>query len=335
MICIRKPGLLAFVGLIAGLSALLMAGAADAKTKTARAPNDHEVKQALESLTCKGPKPRVAVYSFYATGKMAAFEGYNVGDGLAAQLATELTRTGCFVVLDRTGLSDVLHEVELGLAGIVSRETAPRAGRAIGAEVIIKGAITEFEPNKRGRGFTLGLALPNTPLGVRLGRNGSTAHVGLDIAVVDASTGQVKYAYRVTADSTAGGWTIGLDFKRASIGGDAFGKSPLGIASRNALGQAILLLAKDLGNIPWRSQVVDSADNTIFLNAGIATGIRTGDTYRVSTVVRTLVDPASGLLLDTIEREIGQVRIIAVKENYAMAEPIDGIRVKRGDYVHL
>lgn len=328
---ITRPGLLALAGLIA----VLIAGVADARTKKARAPGDDEVTQALESLTCEGPKPRVAVYSFYATGKIAAFEGYNVGDGLAAQLATELTRTNCFVVLDRTGLSDILHEVELGLAGIVSPETAPRAGRAIGAEVIIKGAITEFEPNKRGRGLTLGLALPNTPLGVRLGRNGSTAHVGLDISVIDASTGQVKFAHRVTADSSTGGWTIGLDFKNASIGGDAFGKSPLGIASRNALGQAILLLAKDLGNIPWRSQVVDSADNTIFLNAGVATGIQSGDTYRVSTVVRTLVDPATGLLLDTIEREVGQVRIISVKEHYAMAEAIDGIRVKRGDFVHL
>lgn len=331
MLSTRKIALLA----VAGLLAVLIAGVADARTKKARAPKAEEVTEALETMNCEGPKPRVAVYSFYATGKMAAFEGYNVGDGLAAQLATELTRTDCFVVLDRTGLSDILREQELGLAGIVSRETAPKAGRAIGAEVIIKGTITEFEPNKRGRGFTLGMALPDTPLGVRLGRNGSTGHVGLDISVVDASTGAVKYAHRVTADSTAGGWTIGLDFERASLGGDAFGKSPLGIASRNALGQAILLLAKDLGSLPWRSQVVDSADNTIFLNAGAATGIQSGDTYRVSTVVRTLVDPATGLLLDTIEREVGQVRIVTVKEKYAMAEAVDGIRVKRGDYVHL
>ena len=331
MLPTRKLVLLA----IAGLIAVLIAGVADARTKKGRAPKAEVVTEALETMSCEGPKPRVAVYGFYATGKMAAFEGYNVGDGLAAQLATELTRTDCFVVLDRTGLSDILREQELGLAGIVSRETAPQAGRAIGAEVIIKGTITEFEPNKRGRGFTLGMALPDTPLGVRLGRNGSTSHVGLDISVVDASTGQVKYAHRVTADSTAGGWTLGLDFKRASLGGDAFGKSPLGIASRNALGQAILLLAKDLGSLPWRSQVVDSADDTIFLNAGAATGIQSGDTYRVSTVVRTLVDPATGLLLDTIEREVGQVRIVTVKEKYAMAEPVDGIRVKRGDYVHL
>jgi curli biogenesis system outer membrane secretion channel CsgG len=331
MNCFKKPGLL----VTAGLVALLIAGAADARSRKSAPPKNEEVTEALESMTCEGPKPRVAVYGFYATGKMAAFEGYNVGDGLAAQLATELTRTDCFVVLDRTGLSDILREQELGLAGIVSRETAPGAGRAIGAEVIIKGTVTEFEPNKRGRGLTLGMALPKTPLGVRLGRNGSTGHVGLDISVVDASTGQVKFAHRVTADSTAGGWTLGLDLKNASLGGDAFGKSPLGIASRNALGQAILLLAKDLGNLPWRSQVVVAADEGIYLNAGAATGIQSGDTYRVSTVVRTLVDPATGLLLDTIEREVGRVRIVSVAEKHAVAEPVDGIRVKRGDYVHL
>ena len=73
----------------------------------------------------------------------------------------------------------------------------------------------------------------------------------------------------------------------------------------------------------------------IFLNAGLDTGIREGDTYRVSTVVRTLIDPSTGLLLDNIEREVGRVRVVSVKGKYSIAEPVDGIRVKRGDYVHL
>ena len=38
---------------------------------------------------------------------------------------------------------------------------------------------------------------------------------------------------------------------------------------------------------------------------------------------------------DTVERQARQVRIVTVKEKYALAEPIDGIRVRRGDYVHL
>lgn len=317
---------------LTGLLVLCVAAAADAREKE---PTADEIQAQLDALACAGPKPRVAIYGFYATGKLAAFEGYNVGDGLAAQLATELTRTDCFVVLDRTGLSPVLREQELALAGVVNRETGPDAGRMVGAEVIIKGAVTEFEPNKRGGGLTVGAAIPSLPFGVRLGRNGSSAHVGLDISVVDASTGQVTAAHRVTADSKSGGWTLGLDHERASIGGDRFSKSPLGIAARNALGKAVLTLTDALGQVPWRSQVVDASDNTIFLNAGEDTGIQAGDVFRVSTVVRTLVDPATGLLLDTVEREVGQVRILTVEDKYAMAEPLDGTRVKRGDYVHL
>ena len=120
-----------------GLAATLLFSGAEAKTKD-KTPNADELDKALTEVSCPALKPRVAIYGFFATGKMAAFEGYNVGDGLAAQLATELTRTDCFVVLDRTGLSDILREQELGLAGVVNRDTAPGAGRLVGAEVIIK-----------------------------------------------------------------------------------------------------------------------------------------------------------------------------------------------------
>jgi len=325
--------LLALVGFAA---ALVYAVGAEAKTKKARQPTAEEMEQALADMSCKGLKPRVAVYGFYATGKMASFEGYNVGDGLAAQLATSLSATDCFVVLDRTGLSDILREQELGLAGVVNRDSAPGAGRLVGAEVIIKGTITEFDPNKQGGGLTLGMALPKTPLGLRLGRNGSKAHVGLDVSVIDATTGQVKFSHRVTADSKTGGWTIGLDYKKASIGGDTFAKSPLGIASRNALGQAVLLIAEDLERTTERRfQIASSDANEVWLNADSASGVRLGDKLKVSTVVRTLIDPATGLLLDTIEREVAKVEIVEVSEKFARAVLVEGNRVKRGDFVHL
>jgi curli biogenesis system outer membrane secretion channel CsgG len=321
---------------LTGILCALTFVAAEAKQKKEKQPESEELDAALESLECRGPRPRVAVYGFYATGKMASFEGYNIGDGLAAQLATSLTRTDCFVVLDRTGLSDILREQELGLAGVVNRETSPGAGRLVGAEVLIKGTITEFDPNKRGGGMTIGVALPKTPLGLRLGRNGSKAHVGLDISVIDATTGQVKSSHRVTADSKTGGWTIGLDFEEASIGGDSFAKSPLGVASRNALGQAVLLIAEDLqSSVDRRFQIESTDGDEVYLTADRASGVKTGDVYKVSTVVRTLIDPATGLLLDTIEREVGEVRIVEVTDRYAVAERLDGTRIKRGDFVHL
>lgn len=293
-----------------------------------------EIDQILAALDCPKPKPRVAIYSFHATGKLAAFEGYNVGDALAAQLATELTRTGCFIVLDRTGLSNVLREQELALAGVVNSDTGAEAGRVIGAEVIIKGAVTEFESNKRGRGLNIGLGLPDIPLGVRLGRRGNRAHVAMDLSIIDASSGEVRAAHRVEADSTSGGWTLGLDHERGSIGGDTFAKSPLGIASRNALGQAIVQLAGDLQGVPWRSQIIDAVGELLFVNAGRATGIEAGDTFTVATVVHTLVDPSTGLLLDTVEREVGTLKIVAVEEKYAVAEAVGKLDARRGDFVY-
>jgi len=322
---------------LCGLLLATFAVVSEAKSKSKEAKlSSEELQQRLENLSCPVLKPRVAIYSFYATGKMASYEGYNVGDGLAAQLATELARTNCFIVLDRTGLSNLLREQELGLAGVVSRETAPGAGRLVGAEVVIKGTITEFDPNKKGGGLTLGMALPNMPLGIRLGRNGSTAHVGLDISIVDAANGHTKSSHRVVADSKTGGWTLGLDYKRASLGGDRFTKSPLGVASRNALGQAVLKIAEDLSrSVERRFQIASTDADEVYLNANSASGLRAGDLLRVSTVVRKLVDPATGLLLDTIEREVGKIKVLEVTDRYARAERLDGGKIRRGDFVHL
>lgn len=286
-------------------------------------------------IECKGPKPRVAVYGFNAAGKLAAFEGYNVGEGLAAQLATQLQSTGCFIVLDRTSLSNVLREQELGLAGVVNPETAPEAGRVVGADVVIKGSVTEYEPNKQGGGFQIGFGLSDKPIGLRLGHNKTTAHVAMDISLIDAETGQVRAAHRVQADSTGGGWTVGVDHKRASVGKDLFNKSPFGIATRNALNEAVSKIYKDLGDVEWRASVVKASGGTLYLNAGEKAGLKSGDQFNVSTVVESLVDPDTGLLLDKIEVVLGRVEIQSVRENYSVARMLGQFDAARGDSVHM
>ena len=47
---------------------------------------------------CSGPKRRIAVMKFGSTSKLALYEGYDVGEALAAQLTTALQHTGCFIV---------------------------------------------------------------------------------------------------------------------------------------------------------------------------------------------------------------------------------------------
>jgi curli biogenesis system outer membrane secretion channel CsgG len=312
---------------------LIAAHVADAKSKQ---PNpDEAFAEALRSIDCKGPKLRVAIYPFHATGKLAAFEGYNVGEGLAAQLATALQQTNCFVVLDRTGFSDVLREQEMALAGVVNQELAPAVGQVIPPQYVIKGTLTEFEPDKQGRGFTLGVAIPDMPFGLRGGHNGSTGHIAMDVSLIDASTGRMTAAHRVEADSKSGGWSVGLDFSKASVGTDSFGKTPLGQASRNALGQAAIAVLHDLSQSTWRSQVVTIEGNSIYLNAGESSGIKVGETFTVSTVLRELTDPASGVLIDRIEQDLGSIQIVSVDDRYAIARPLADFQVKRGDFVRM
>ena len=39
--------------------------------------------------------------------------------------------------------------------------------------------------------------------------------------------------------------------------------------------------------------------------------------------------------LDTIEREVGKIRVVEVNDRYSRAELVDGDRIRRGDFVHL
>src|SRR5262245_29206588 len=160
-------------------------------------------QESAPTVSCPAQKKRVAVLKFGATGKFGAFEGWDVGDGLAAQLATALQQTGCFNVIDRLALAGLLREQELALTGIAAKESAVRVGKLAGAQILIKGEITEFEPTTSGSGMTLGLGFVKVPLGVRLGGESQTSHVAMDVRLIDASTGQVLQSHRVEGKSNA------------------------------------------------------------------------------------------------------------------------------------
>ena len=273
-------------------------------------------------VSCTGPKMRVAVMPVGATGKLGAFEGYDVGAALAAQLTTALEQTDCFIVTERNALSQILREQELGLAGVTNLETAPRAGRIAGAQVLVKADITEFEPQKESGGLSLGFASSAMPFGLRLGGSGGTSHVAIDLRLLDAMTGEVLFTQRVEADSKSRGLALGLDFEQITVGGDKFYKTPMGQATRVALNDAVFYVIKGTRQVPWQGQVVATRGGHIFINAGQDSGIKVGDVMKVSAVAEELVDPDSGLTLGKIENALGQIKVTAVKEKFAVASAV-------------
>jgi curli biogenesis system outer membrane secretion channel CsgG len=283
--------------------------------------------------TCSGPKKRVAILRFGGTGKYGAYEGWDVGEAIAGQLATALEATDCFILADRMVLSEVLREQELGLASVVNGDTAPRAGRLIGAQVLIKGEITEFETGKKGNGLNLGFGFSNIPLGLRLGGNRNVAHIAVDLRLIDASTGEIIYSETITSEAKNYGLALGVDYDKGSIGTDHFSKTPFGEAVRNTATEAAGLIVQELQDVSWTGQVITTEGSQIFMNAGATSGVKIGDTFTVTNVAKELVDPASGVVLGRIERRLGQIQVESVTEMYAVARVMGDFPINRGDYL--
>jgi curli biogenesis system outer membrane secretion channel CsgG len=129
-----------------------------------------------------GEKLRIAVMGFDNKTR------WDVGRGMRAMLTSTLFRSGEFIVLEREELSDVLLEQQLGTTGVVSDETAVPSGEVEGAQVLIYGTVTEFEPGQRGAVTSAGGA--------------QQAHVAIDLRIVDAVTSRVLSTTTVEGKAT-------------------------------------------------------------------------------------------------------------------------------------
>ncbi len=168
-----------------------------------------------------GPKKRIAVKAFEY--KAAHYE--NVGGGLAEMLTDALFNSNAFIVEERARLDEVMQEQNLGDTGRFKKETVAPKGELEGAELLVYGSVTEFEPNCRGGSLLL--------LGAK------EACVAINIRIVDAATGRVVNA--TTVEGTSGSGGVGLVFTTSPIpiGLGAWAKTPMEKAMRQCIETAV------------------------------------------------------------------------------------------------
>ncbi len=145
----------------------------------------------------------------------------DVVSGLNDMLTTTLVRTHRFVVLERGGgLSDAAHEVDLGESSYANRRKVVKKGGMMGAEVLVRAAITAFEPNASGTRGT-GLAVPSgIPVLGGMHFGSSDAYIAMDMRLIDVRTGEVIDATRVEGKASS--------FSVGGLGGGTIGKIGLG-----------------------------------------------------------------------------------------------------------
>lgn len=275
----------------------------------------------------KGPKRTVAVGRFDSIGSFAANYGdWSIGGGLSAMLVTALREADRFIVVERSNLQQVLAEQELASAGLTRQEGRPQTGNLQNAQIIIYGAVTEFDAGNSGGGLSLGVS--SGALGSLLGggasMQGKTGKVGLDIRIVDTSTGEILDSFTVSESARSRSFDVNAGYKGINLGTNQFYKTPLGQAARKAITKAVQQIARKSEDVNWSSSVVDFDAGEIYLNYGENAGLKTGDQFIVERVVRRLTDPNTGELLSVRKKELGLVTLTGVEE-----------RLSYGDYAAI
>ena len=250
---------IAMVALLTGCAPMaeMIQNAGQTSVKTVSTTEQSIDQAQLEAYN--GPKARVAVYRFGdRTGKgkgivVKGYPGYSwynvqIGDGMADMLTDALMLSNRFIVLERQALKDVEDEQDLVRRGRVNRDTGAPFGEIEGAELLIKGSVTEFEPGSAGASGGLGLGCFSwwqcaiTAGGAVLG-SVQQSHVAMILQVVDARTSRILFS--TTVEGKANDFNIGglLGAFGGGFGGFAglgtWQKTPVEKAIRVAILQAV------------------------------------------------------------------------------------------------
>ncbi|MBI4211092.1 MAG: hypothetical protein HY540_00495 [Deltaproteobacteria bacterium] len=280
------------------------------------------------------PKVRVAVANFGATDRFTAvYGGWNIGGGLSAQLVTELIKTGRMVVVERAMLSKVLIEQELGESQLVAPMTKAPSGHLLGVDYLIVGEVTEFEERQMGGGMAAGF------LGVKTSGEIRAAHVGMDLRVVDTRTGEIICSHRAQGKAWEKAVGAKVNYKIIDFGGDLFHKTPLGKATRHAIGDAVEfiegVIQKQVEDFSWLARIISVEQGVIYLNAGSNRQVNVGDRLIVSTVKKVLTDPETNQVIGVLEDQVGTAEAIHVDRKFTKARLLGASMARVGDVVRF
>ncbi|MEK6692470.1 MAG: CsgG/HfaB family protein [Nitrospirota bacterium] len=156
-----------------------------------------------------GQKKRIAVMSL---GDKTNKGWRGIGEGMADMLNSALVNTDRFIVLERERIRDVISEQDL------TGGKAIPIGEIEGAELMIFGDITEFEPEKiTAAGVLLGLASLGSVIYSATSKNKVPfflagyieAHIAMDLRIVDTRTSRVVATTTVQGRASDIGGLVG------------------------------------------------------------------------------------------------------------------------------
>jgi curli biogenesis system outer membrane secretion channel CsgG len=262
-----------------------------------------------------GPRLRVAVVEF----ENKTTYGQRLGTAAADILVTELAKTDRFILIERSKLDKLLAEQKLGMTGVVDPATAAQMGKVLGAAAIVTGAVSEFGVQTRSNDMLITESKKQI------------ARAVVDVRIINTETSQILYAESGTGEVTSStGTFLGL----GSSG--SYNESTEGEALRAAIQKFAGNLTNRLTSIPWTCRVAEVDGRTLYLDAGMRSGLNVGQVLDIVQLGDEIKSPSTGLVIGRKERLLGTARVSEqMGDDAAKADVEQGSTPAKGDLLRL
>ena len=229
-------------------------------------------------------------------------------------LETQMVKVGRFKIMERNRLDEVLSEQ--GLQGEFSDAGTVMNVGAV--DYLVYGSITKFGSKKKEIA-TKSFATVKV-----------IAEFGIDLKVVDATTGEIRRAETidVSVETGSGMATNGIQT------GDTLA-DPLSDVQRKAAKQVAAAISESIFPI----QVITFREDTnqsccAYLNYGSAL-LSLGDRLKVVTLGEALIDETTGLDLGSTEKTVGVVEVTEALEKFSKAKIVSGEKPGKGQIARI
>jgi curli biogenesis system outer membrane secretion channel CsgG len=259
------------------------------------------------------------------------------GQGLTEMLTTSLFSTNRFILLERKAIGDIQAELQLAATGVMNPETGGKPGNLLGAQAIIRGALTEFSYKRTQSNATNVMGKS-----VDVHHTQTNALVALDIRIFNAATGQILDSVRADgrASSSQNEATVEVR-KDTKVGRASYANSPLEFAAREAIEKAVRFICERMESRPWEGAIAEMETEgdritVLYLNAGSRAGISVGDTFEILRAGRPIINPETKVVIGrTRDSLIGLCKVDTVNDEFSTALPVQGEKFQKGDLIRI
>ena len=302
----------------------LMDGVSSTEAARRRARRVHVEEAPPPALPAiMGPRKTIAITKF--DNKAGAWAQWDLGSGMAEMLATALIKSGRFIVLERSEIENILAEQDFGMSGRTAEGSAAKVGKIMKSQIMISGAVTEFEASSGGGGGGFRVK------GFTIGASGAHAKVVVNIRIYDTTTGQILDSQRCEGIAKKSGLSFSYSESDFGFGGSQFQKTPLGTACQMAIDKAVYFIANRMAHVQWQGRVVTVKGDQVYVNSGANGGMQVGFMLDVYKPGEELIDPDTGINLGSEMTKIGRIQIIQVNDKFSIATSVGGGGFDRND----